>query len=231
MPTHKDNPAVWRPLPRWAVLTSKVAAAAVVGASFVAPCTAAESVAIFLIDDGSEGIHLSDRRDTEVGKASLIVGSLRPAADSTAQPAIVVADVFERQRSALADIVNFAARAQRLDPVLLDAVIGIESGYAPRAVSHRGALGLMQLMPQTAKEYGVTDPFDPRQNILAGARHLRVLLDQFNQNTALALAAYNAGAAAVLRYRLQVPPFAETIAYVPRVLGRYAALRHQLAAP
>ncbi len=231
MPSLQDALAAWQRLPRWADLTSKFAAAAVVCTSVVAPCHAAENGAIFLIDDGSEGIHLSDRRDTEVGKASLIVGSLRPAANSAAQPAIVVADVFERQRSALADIVNFAARAQRLDPALLDAVIGIESGYAPRAVSHRGALGLMQLMPQTAKEYGVTDPFDPRQNILAGARHLRVLLDQFNQDTALALAAYNAGAAAVWRYRLQVPPFAETIAYVPRVLGRYAALQHQLAAP
>ena len=231
MPSLLDAQAAWQRLPRWADLTSKFATAAVVCTNVMAPCHAAENGAIFLIDDGSEGIHLSDRRDTEVGKASLIVGSLTPVANSATQPAIVVADVFKRQRSALADIVNFAARAQRLDPALLDAVIGIESGYAPRAVSHRGALGLMQLMPQTAKEYGVTDPFDPRQNILAGARHLRVLLDQFNQDTALALAAYNAGAAAVLRYRLQVPPFAETIAYVPRVLGRYAALQHQLAAP
>jgi soluble lytic murein transglycosylase-like protein len=108
---------------------------------------------------------------------------------------------------------------------LLHAIISVESAYAAQATSSRGALGLMQVLPQTARSYGVTDAFDPQQNITAGARHLRVLLDQFNGNLTLALAAYNAGAAAVLRYGARVPPFAETQAYVPRVLARLATFR------
>lgn len=188
-------------------------------------CRANEGHGIFLIEDDSGAIHLSDGRSRDVGKAVLIVadGSQYPAGIS--QPR--AADPFLRQRGELDFIVQSAALAQRLDPALLHAVIGVESAYATRAVSARGAQGLMQLMPPIAKEYGVTDAFDPRQNIVAGARHLRLLLDQFNQNTALALAAYNAGASAVLRHRRQIPPFSETLAYVPRVLGRYAALRQE----
>lgn len=190
-------------------------------------CRANEGHGIFLIEDDSGVIHLSDGRNRDIGKAVLIVtdGSQYPADISQPRAAGPVIDPFLRQRGELDSIVQSAALAQRLDPALLHAVIGVESAYATRAVSARGAQGLMQLMPPTAKGYGVTDAFDPRQNIVAGARHLRLLLDQFNQNTALALAAYNAGASAVLRHRRQIPPFSETLAYVPRVLGRYAALR------
>jgi soluble lytic murein transglycosylase-like protein len=85
-------------------------------------------------------------------------------------------------------------------------------------VSRKGALGLMQLMPATARRLGVRDPFDPAQNIQAGARYLRELLTQFRGDLALALAAYNAGEAAVMRAGYRVPPYAETLAYVPRVL-------------
>ncbi len=197
----------------------------------VAPCVAAERGAIFLIEDGSDAIHLSDRPAREAGQAvRLVVGS---ASDSRGavppRAATVLADRFARQRGDLAEIVATAAAAQRLDPALLHAIIGAESGYARRAVSPRGAMGLMQLMPPTARDYGVTDPFDPRQNIVAGARHLRMLLDQFGQDTTLALAAYNAGASAVWRHRQRVPPYAETLAYVPNVLGSYAALQRRLA--
>jgi soluble lytic murein transglycosylase-like protein len=134
---------------------------------------------------------------------------------------------YAARRQAVAGIVDAAARDHRLDAALLHALIGVESGYAPGAVSQRGAQGLMQLMPTTAREYGVTDPFDPGQNIAAGARHLRALLDRFGQDTTLALAAYNAGIGAVRRHGDRVPPFAETAAYVPRVLARYAALRDE----
>lgn len=122
------------------------------------------------------------------------------------------------------EIVTGAARRHALPAALLHAVIAVESRHLPGAVSHRGAMGLMQLMPATARSLGVTQPFDPEQNIHAGARHLRRLLDEFAGDTRLALAAYNAGAAAVYRHGRSVPPFPETQAYVPRVLALMAGL-------
>ena len=121
-------------------------------------------------------------------------------------------------------LVTAAALANRLDANLLHAVIHTESGYNPRAVSPKGAQGLMQLMPATARHYGVTDPFDAAQNVGGGARHLRGLLNQFSDNVELALAAYNAGAGAVMAYGRQIPPYKETAAYVPTVLRRYETL-------
>jgi hypothetical protein len=102
---------------------------------------------------------------------------------------------------------------------LVAAVISVESEFNPRAVSSRGALGLMQLMPTTAALLGVRDAFDPRENVDAGARHLRDLLDRFANDVSLALAAYNAGAQAVIRHG-GVPPYPETRAFIARVLGR-----------
>jgi soluble lytic murein transglycosylase-like protein len=114
--------------------------------------------------------------------------------------------------------VQAAAKASRVDAALLHAVIEVESGYNPNAVSRKGALGLMQLMPETARRYGVADPLDAAQNVHGGARHLRDLLDQFADNKELALAAYNAGAAAVMMHGRRIPPYTETIRYVPAVL-------------
>jgi soluble lytic murein transglycosylase-like protein len=102
---------------------------------------------------------------------------------------------------------------------LLRAVIRVESGYNPRAVSHKGARGLMQLMPETAAQLGVRNLFDPRENIDAGARHLRALAERFS-DLPLVLAAYNAGEHAVLAWR-GIPPFPETRNYVVRVLEHY----------
>jgi soluble lytic murein transglycosylase-like protein len=115
-----------------------------------------------------------------------------------------------------------AASANDLDPDFLAAVARTESALDPRAVSPAGAIGLMQLMPATARGLGV-DPWDPPQNIMGGARHLRVLLDRFDGRIDLALAAYNAGAGRVTRYG-GVPPFAETRTYVGRNLDRLADL-------
>jgi len=102
---------------------------------------------------------------------------------------------------------------------LVAAVIEAESEFNPRAVSRRGAQGLMQLMPETAATLGVNDPFDPRANIEAGVRHLRALMDRFGNNLPLVLAAYNAGEVAVIKHR-GVPPYRETRGYVDRILKR-----------
>jgi len=102
---------------------------------------------------------------------------------------------------------------------LVAAVIETESEFNPRAVSRRGARGLMQLMPKTAATLGVDDPFDPKANIEAGVKHLRAMMDRFDNNIPLALAAYNAGEVAVIKHR-GIPPYRETRAYVKRILKR-----------
>jgi soluble lytic murein transglycosylase-like protein len=106
-------------------------------------------------------------------------------------------------------------------------VIVVESGFNSRAVSKRGAVGLMQLMPATASRFGVSNPYDARQNVHAGARYLKFLIDRFGHDVRLALAAYNAGEDAVARNGGQIPPFSETMAYVPRVLKIYKMLTEQ----
>jgi soluble lytic murein transglycosylase-like protein len=124
-------------------------------------------------------------------------------------------------------IIEKAAIAASVEPNLLRAVIVVESGFNSRAVSKRGAVGLMQLMPATATRFGVSNPYDPLQNVHAGARYLKLLIDRFGQDVRLALAAYNAGEDAVDRNGGQIPPFSETMAYVPRVLKIYQMLRNQ----
>jgi soluble lytic murein transglycosylase-like protein len=124
-------------------------------------------------------------------------------------------------------IIEKAAVSAALEPNLLRAVIVVESGFNSRAVSKRGAVGLMQLMPATATRFGVSNPFDPKENVHGGARYLKFLIDRFGQNIRLALAAYNAGEEAVDRNGGQIPPFTETMAYVPRVLKIYQMLTEQ----
>jgi len=122
-------------------------------------------------------------------------------------------------------IVARAARAHGVDEALVHAVIFAESSYDPDAISPAGATGLMQLMPATAAQYGVRDLFDPAQNVSGGVRLLRDLLAQFDGNVELALAAYNAGAGAVIRAGNRVPPRPETVAYVPKVIDYYRHFR------
>ena len=119
------------------------------------------------------------------------------------------------------DLIRQAAGIYSLDQDLIRAVIRAESSFDPLRVSPAGAKGLMQIMPALAKDLGVTDPFDPRQNIMAGARYLRRLLDAHSGNVALALASYNAGPANVARYK-GMPPFRETRNYVKKIKGYLA---------
>ncbi len=120
-----------------------------------------------------------------------------------------------------AEEIGATARSFGLEPALLHAVITVESNYNPVAVSPKGAVGLMQLMPATSQRFGVADPRLPQDNLRGGARYLSQLLTRFDQNLALALAAYNAGEQAVLRHGGKVPPFRETRDYVERVTGLY----------
>jgi soluble lytic murein transglycosylase-like protein len=128
-------------------------------------------------------------------------------------------------RARYKELVARVAHEQKVDVALLHAVVAIESGYNERAQSPKGARGLMQLMPATAQRYGVTDVWNPLENLRGGARYLRDLLALFNDNLNLALAAYNAGEGAVIGSGYKIPPYPETRIYVPRVLQRYEQYR------
>jgi hypothetical protein len=119
-----------------------------------------------------------------------------------------------------ADAIATTAGRHGLDPALLAAMVQVESNFHPRAVSPKGARGLLQLMPATARRFGVDDPFDPEQNLEGGAQYFRWLLDRFQGRTDLALAAYNAGEGAVDRHGRRIPPYDETLRYVNRILER-----------
>ncbi len=123
----------------------------------------------------------------------------------------------------LLSCIDRVGRRYKIDPKLLYSVIEQESGFQAKAVSPKGAAGMMQLMPETQRFWGVKRPFNPEENIKAGARHLRWLLNKFS-SVKLALAAYNAGHETVLKYR-GVPPYPETRTYVARILQRYAMLK------
>ena len=120
------------------------------------------------------------------------------------------------------ELVARAASKHQIDPKLLHAVIQAESAYNPNAVSSAGAVGLMQLMPDTARRYGVTDRRDAEQNVDGGTRYLKDLLGMFNSNMTLAVAGYNAGEGAVMKFNRQVPPYPETRNYVQQVLHLYS---------
>ncbi len=122
----------------------------------------------------------------------------------------------ESDRSTVREIIDHYAAMYRMEDALVKAVIKVESDYDSRAVSSRGAQGLMQLIPETARDMQVANPFNPEDNIRGGTRYLRLMLDQFNNNLDLALAAYNAGPGTVRRHG-GVPPYRETRNYIDRV--------------
>lgn len=117
--------------------------------------------------------------------------------------------------------VIIAANESALEPALIHAVISAESNHNPYAQSKKGAYGLMQLMPETSRRFNVKNKNDPKQNVVAGAKYLRELLNIFNGDLNLTLAAYNAGPAAVKKYGGKIPPYKETLDYVPKVLKYY----------
>lgn len=141
-------------------------------------------------------------------------------------PDSVVPEIPSLTRLPYSDDIAAAAKSSNLDPALVHAVISVESGHRQDAVSPKGAVGLMQLMPGTALRYGVKAPGKSHEeNLRAGTRYLRDLLDMFENRLELALAAYNAGEGAVQKYGNRIPPFRETQNYVPSVLQRYKEWR------
>ena len=125
-------------------------------------------------------------------------------------------------------LVKSVSKAHQMDPKLVQAVIQVESDYNPNAVSRKGAQGLMQLIPSTARAYGVKDPFDPKQNIEGGVKHLKDLMDNYKGDLRLTLAGYNAGMGAVARYG-DIPPYRETQRYVRKVMELYGGENKQTA--
>jgi soluble lytic murein transglycosylase-like protein len=123
-------------------------------------------------------------------------------------------------------LIREAAEFYRLSPALIHSVMEAESGFNPAAISRAGAMGLMQLMPETAGAFGIANPLDPRENIMGGARLLRELLDTHDNNLPIVLAAYNAGPTAVARYG-GIPPFRETRGYVRKIINLIGEARDE----
>jgi soluble lytic murein transglycosylase-like protein len=170
---------------------------------------------------------------TQPAPASMQPASLQPvsAYPSATQPVATQQAAIQPARTVAAtpptkvdldQVVREASKRHQIDPDFVNSVIKAESNFYPRAVSKKGAQGLMQLMPATASKLGVSDPFDPKANVEAGTAHLSALLDMYNNDPIKALAAYNAGAHRVKQYN-GVPPYAETRAYVAKIVRDFNA--------
>jgi soluble lytic murein transglycosylase-like protein len=172
--------------------------------------------------DANGNLVLSNKRP---GEAAPTRSYTVPKAEGLRATRSVVA---ERARS-YDDLISEHSRSIGVRPALVRAVMQVESGFNPYARSPKGAMGLMQLMPATAKQYGVKNAFNPAENVRAGVAYLRGLLDRYENNEELALAAYNAGPGAVKQYG-GVPPYAETQSYVSKVIGYAESYRAEHAA-
>jgi len=178
---------------------------------------------VFKYRDGRGHIHLTDkpmRGMTLLKRFSLSTGRQTQSSNRRGSAGSALAAMFKR-RDVLAPLIETAAVAHKLRPELVHAVVRAESAYRADAKSHKGAVGLMQLMPATAQRYGVVDRRDPAQNLRGGSEYLRDLLEMFDNDLQLALAAYNAGENAVIRYGNKIPPYNETQGYVRKVIRFY----------
>lgn len=167
---------------------------------------------ILTVSESTDSFHLTVEQMAEYDRF-LSVKQKVPVKEPIVLPAPVAPPPFQH-------IVRAKSERYNIAPALVSAVITVESNWNPKAVSSKGAMGLMQLMPSTAKELNVTRPFDPEENIDGGTKYLRSLLDRFDDDLTLALAAYNAGPRRIIQYK-GMPPFAATRKYVKRVLSVY----------
>lgn len=211
------------------------ASVAVLG--FLGPAACLADAGIYAFVDGDGQVHLSNVPDDDrylrlnpwVASTDAGYHRLRPpvaagaskARDAAARPGYGDSGGWRQFGAVITEI----AGQFGVEVALLHAVILVESGYNAKAVSQRGAAGLMQLMPGTAKRYGVVDVFDPADNVRGGAQYLNDLLKLFENDLHLALAAYNAGEGAVLKHGRRIPPYRETVAYVPKVVDFYNKFR------
>ena len=218
---------------------------------FTAPAAFAQNTYSFDNFDTSNGvkIHTAPVRSQPL-VAKPVVGSKRSAAASTVtrpsasvqQTSLTFAPLitagglpgsmrgFTTGNEQVDGYITESAARNGLDPLLIYSIMHQESSFKQRAISYKGARGLMQLMPGTAARYGVTNIFDPKQNIEGGSRYMKFLLNRFQGDLSLALAGYNAGEGAVDKYGWRIPPYAETQEYVRRISRRYNLLRDPNAA-
>ena len=171
--------------------------------------------------DARYRLTLVEPQPTPATPAPVVNATSAPAAAAVPSGTASTAAAYTAYATVWHPLIERAAARHNVAAALVRAVIQAESNFNPRAVSPKGAQGLMQLMPATAQRYGVTDAFDPEQNVHAGVRYLAELIALFRNDLTLALAAYNAGENAVMQYGNKVPPYRETEAYVPRVLEFY----------
>jgi len=190
---------------------------ALAAAAFAATVATPASADIYSFRDEKGVVHFTNIKGLDP-RFKLIrkEGALNPVGYTPSAPYTPTSDELQRYTS----IIKTASATYGVDARLVHAVISAESNYNPNAVSRTGAQGIMQLMPDTARRYGVQNSMDPIENIHAGTKYLRDLLAMFKGRMDLAIAAYNAGENAVLRSN-GIPPYAETRNYVPRVLGFY----------
>jgi soluble lytic murein transglycosylase-like protein len=174
---------------------------------------------IYSWKDASGNLVLSDKPRADQGEMTTFAVARSPIRTTRSDEVDAGTMTGPRQYD---DTIEEHANLNGLSPDLVRAVIQVESGFNPNAISSKGAMGLMQLMPATARELGVRNPFSPEQNIRGGVVYLKRLLDRYDQDLTLALAAYNAGPGAVERYG-DVPPYRETKEYVKKVTGRAGA--------
>lgn len=160
-----------------------------------------------------------------VSSAELSAGRLLHSKPVVPKPSGFNSDVFKANVVRYSPTINRMASWLKLDASLLHAIVYVESSYNAKAISRSGAQGLMQLMPATAKRFGVHNSWNPEENVRGGALYLSYLLDLFDYNLTLAIAAYNAGEGAVKRHGNKIPPYAETQRYVKKVMKRYQYLR------
>lgn len=194
-------------------MKSKMCLLAVMAAMVVSSSVSAE---VFKYEDRQGRLHFTDRPMKGQGYRLI----WRSGTSSNTGSRIDTSSI-NRNRIRYTPLIEEIAHKVRLKPALLHAVIEAESAYDPRALSRTGAKGLMQLMPGTARRYGVYDSWDPKSNLAGGATYLRDLLVMFEHDLRLALAAYNAGENAVKKFGNKIPPYPETQAYVTRVLTFY----------